>query len=53
MKHWKNTILSAALLAVLTATPAHALEYTMEAAGDYLFGGPQAMTPSMNGRIPM
>ena len=22
MKHWKNTILSAALLAVLTATPA-------------------------------
>ena len=40
MKHWKNTILSAALLAVLTATPAHALEYTMEAPDDYLFGRP-------------
>ena len=40
MKHWKNTILSAALLAVLTATPAQALEYTMEAPDDYLFGRP-------------
>ena len=29
MKHWKNTILSAALLAVLTATPAHALELSL------------------------
>ena len=40
MKHWKKTILSAALLAVLAATPAHALEYTMEAPDDYLFGRP-------------
>lgn len=40
MKHWKKAILSAALLAVLAATPAHALEYTMEAPDDYLFGRP-------------
>lgn len=40
MKHWKKTILSAALLAVLAATPAHALEYTMEAPDDYLFSRP-------------
>ena len=53
MKHWKNTILSAALLAVLTATPAHALEYTMERRMITCSAGPQAMTPSMNGRTPM
>lgn len=40
MKHWKNAILSAALLAALAATPAHALEYTMEAPDDYLFARP-------------
>ncbi len=40
MKHWKKTILSAVLLAVLAAPPARALEYTMEAPDDYLFGRP-------------
>lgn len=40
MKHWKHTLLSAALLAALAVTPAHALEYTMEAPDDYLFARP-------------
>ena len=34
MKHWKNAILSAALLAVLAATPAYALDYTMKKQDD-------------------
>lgn len=37
---WKNTILSAALLAALAVTPAHALEYTVDAPDNYLFGRP-------------
>ena len=40
MKQWKNAILSTVLLMALASTPAHALEYTMEAPDDYLFGRP-------------
>ena len=40
MKQWKNAILSTVLLMALVSTPAHALEYTMEAPDDYLFGRP-------------
>lgn len=40
MKYWKHALLSAALLAALAVTPAHALEYTMEAPDDYLFARP-------------
>lgn len=44
MKHWKHTLLSAALLAALAVTPASALEYTMEAPDDYLFARPTSDT---------
>lgn len=37
---WRPTLAAAALLAALAVTPAHALEYTMEAPEDYLFGRP-------------
>ena len=37
---WKTAFLSAALLAALAVTPAHALEYTVDAPDDYLFGKP-------------
>ncbi len=37
---WKSAFLSAALLAALAVTPAHALEYTVDAPDDYLFGKP-------------
>lgn len=37
---WRPTLAAAVLLAALAVTPAHALEYTMEAPEDYLFGRP-------------
>ena len=37
---WRSMLLSAALLAALAVTPAHALEYTVDAPDDYLFGRP-------------
>ncbi len=37
---WKTAFLSAALLAALAVTPAQALEYTVDAPDDYLFGRP-------------
>lgn len=37
---WRPLMLSAALLAALAVTPAHALEYTVDAPDDYLFGRP-------------
>ena len=40
MKYWKHALLSTALLAAVCVTPAHALEYTMEAPDDYLFARP-------------
>lgn len=40
MKRLHMTLLSAALLAALAVTPAHALEYSIDAPEDYLFGRP-------------
>ena len=40
MKRLHTILLSAALLAALAVTPAHALEYTVDAPDDYLFGKP-------------
>lgn len=40
MKRLHMILLSAALLAALAVTPAHALEYTVDAPEDYLFGRP-------------
>lgn len=37
---WKTVFAATALLATLAATPAHALEYTVDAPDDYLFGRP-------------
>ena len=40
---WKTLCLSAALTAVLAAVPAYALDYTVDAPEDYLFGRPTSM----------
>lgn len=40
MKRLRMILLSAALLAALAVTPAHALEYTVDAPDNYLFGKP-------------
>ena len=40
---WKTLCLSAALTAVLAAAPAYALDYTVDAPEDYLFGRPTSM----------
>lgn len=40
---WKTLCLSAALTAALTAVPAYALDYTVDAPEDYLFGRPTSM----------
>lgn len=37
---WKTVFAATALLAALAMTPAHALEYTVDAPDDYLFGRP-------------
>lgn len=37
---WKTLCLTAALTAVLAAVPAYALDYTVDAPEDYLFGRP-------------
>nr|WP_326185950.1 class D sortase [uncultured Oscillibacter sp.] len=44
MKRLHTILLSAALLAALAVTPAHALEYTVDAPNDYLFGRPTSDT---------
>lgn len=44
MKRLHTILLSAALLAALAVTPAHALEYTVDAPDDYLFGRPTSDT---------
>lgn len=44
---WKTLCLSAALTAVLTAMPAYALDYTVDAPEDYLFGRPTSMETVM------
>lgn len=41
---WKTVFAVTALLAALTVTPAHALEYTVDAPDDYLFGRPTSDT---------
>ena len=40
---WKTLCLSAALTAVLAAVPAYALDYTVDAPEDYLFGRPTSV----------
>lgn len=40
---WKTLCLSAALTAVLAAAPAYALDYTVDAPEDYLFGRPTSV----------
>lgn len=40
MKRWKYTLLFVSLLMASAVTPAHALEYSVEAPDDYLFGRP-------------
>ena len=40
---WKTLCLSAALTAVLAAMPAYALDYTVDAPEDYLFGRPTSV----------
>lgn len=37
---WKTVFAATALLAALSVTPAHAMEYTVDAPDDYLFGRP-------------
>ena len=40
---WKTLCLSAALTAALTAVPAYALDYTVDAPEDHLFGRPTSV----------
>ena len=40
---WKTLCLTAALTAVLAAVPAYALDYTVDAPEDYLFGRPTSV----------
>ena len=44
---WKTLCLSAALTAVLAAVPAYALDYTVDAPEDYLFGRPTSVETVM------
>ena len=44
---WKTLCLTAALTAVLAAVPAYALDYTVDAPEDYLFGRPTSVETVM------
>ena len=45
---WRTLCLSAALVAILSAVPANALEYSVEAPQDYLFGRPTSVETIMD-----